>query len=291
MIPSRNPKLILLVGPPGSGKSTLAKQYESERFIRINQDDQGKKEHLELFEKAIKNGDDIIIDRLNFNLIQRQRYLSPAKIEGYDTKIIVLHENSATCMSRMKHRTDHPTIKDERNASQALNMFMTKYERVQDNEADEVVRVWPDNVKTPAIICDLDGTLANIDHRLHFVKQDKKDWKGFFGGLKDDKLNHWCAEILNSLKNRYEIVYCSGRPDDHRDTTINWLTENDVPYGFLYMRRRGDFRQDNITKEVILEFELLTRYDIKFCLDDRTQVVEMWRKHGLVALQVAKGDF
>ena len=34
-------------------------------------------------------------------------------------------------------------------------------------------------------ICDIDGTLMNIDHRRHFVEGDKKDWKSF-----EDNINN-----------------------------------------------------------------------------------------------------
>lgn len=292
MIPSRNSKLVLLVGPPGSGKTTLAKQYESERFIRINQDDQGKKEHLELFERALKNGDDIVVDRLNFNLIQRQRYLAPAKIEGYDTKIVVLHENYNICLERCLKRKDHPTIKEEKDAKSALHMFFTKYERVSDNEADEIVRIWPENEKKTAIIVDLDGTLCNINHRLvHVKKEGKKDWGSFFRELPNDLPNEWCVELINKFSNDHEIIFCSGRPDDHEKPTITWLNKHlSVLYG-LFMRRRGDFRPDDQIKEIILDFELLSRYDIKFVVDDRDRVVKMWRDRGFTVLQCAKGDF
>jgi len=29
-------------------------------------------------------------------------------------------------------------------------------------------------------VFDLDGTLANIDHRLHFIKTKPKNWPAFF---------------------------------------------------------------------------------------------------------------
>ena len=32
-------------------------------------------------------------------------------------------------------------------------------------------------------------------------------------------------------------------------------------------------------------------YNVKFVLDDRNRVVEMWRSLGLTCLQVADGDF
>jgi len=32
------------------------------------------------------------------------------------------------------------------------------------------------------VICDIDGTTANNDHRQHFL-EGKKDWDGFFSSL------------------------------------------------------------------------------------------------------------
>src|SRR5271165_2932489 len=127
------PKITLLVGPPGSGKTSLAQNiiYDFELdTVYVNQDSQGK-EHLTRFHDAVTAGKDIVVDRLNFNKIQRDRYLIPAKNAGYQTKIVVLHESYETCFQRCMDRKDHETIKDEANARSALNMFFSKYERVQ----------------------------------------------------------------------------------------------------------------------------------------------------------------
>lgn len=284
-------KLTLLVGPPGSGKSTLAKSYVTEGYTYINQDSQGK-DHLRLFNEALERNEPVVVDRMNFNVIQRLRYLEPAKAKGYTTRIVVLHESLETCMSRCVSRVGHETIQDEKSARSALNTFFTKYERVQDSEADEVKRVWPSGAKDRAIICDLDGTLCNIDHRLHFVRgEGKKDWKSFFQELHNDKPNEWCVDLVNKFSTTHPIVYCSGRPDDHRKVTEKWLKDNNLWFSNLYMRSRGDHRSDDIVKEILLDFELLTRYTPYLVIDDRQRVVDMWRKRGFTVLQCAKGDF
>lgn len=290
-----NKRLMMLVGPPGSGKSTFAKKYEERGFVYINQDLQGR-EHLHLFDLAVLDGKDVIIDRMNFNKIQRSRYIDVAKKNGYETAITVFHENYKTCFERCNARKDHATIKDESNARSALNMFFTKYERVSDDEADTVQRIWPDGNKPSAIICDLDGTLCNVEHRRHFVNRPngvKKDWHGFFEAMSEDPVIEPVKAILVKFVIDYtNIVYCSGRPDNYRKTTEEWLIKHNADFHVdLFMRNRSDQRQDDIVKEIILDFEILTRYTPFFMLDDRQQVVDMWRKRGYHCLQCAPGDF
>ena len=70
-----------------------------------------------------------------------------------------------------------------------------------------------------------------------------------------------------------------------------WLKKNNLWFGHLFMRSAGDHRQDDIVKEIILDFDILTQFKPEFAIDDRQQVVDMWRKRGIVCLQCAKGDF
>ncbi len=287
-------KLVMFVGPCGSGKSTQALAYEKNGWIRVNQDSQGKSGHIQVFEEAMSHGRDIVIDRMGFSKGQRDRYLLPAKAKGYETSIVVLHESYITCLNRCLARQDHETIKDEDSARSALNMFFSKYERVQDSEADQVVRVWPEGGGRTAIVVDLDGTMCNVDHRLHYVRGDKrKDWGSFFKEMVNDIPNDWCFELVNKFKFDYQIVFCSGRPDSWKPQTIEWLTKYGVdPSQYtLFMRPRSDSREDSIAKEIILDFELLTRYNLFFFVDDRARVVDMYRSRGFTVLQCAKGNF
>lgn len=143
-----------------------------------------------------------------------------------------------------------------------------------------------------AIIVDIDGTLANISHRRQHVESKPKNWKAFFENMHLDKVNLWCREIiLKFYKDFYFLALVSGRSEDHRKITEEWLKLNSIPYSALYMRKSGDFRDDSIVKKEIYESEIKNKLNILFVLDDRKRVTEMWRREGLVVLQCDEGNY
>ena len=144
------------------------------------------------------------------------------------------------------------------------------------------------------IIADLDGTIAIVDHRRHFVEGKHKDWTAFYEACDKDEPNQAVITILQSLReDGYIINIFSGRDDSMRRKTRKWLKENLVPFDSLLMRPKGDYTPDNQLKRQWLYKNDAKHFKDKVLVvfDDRQKVVDMWRAEGLSCFQVAPGDF
>lgn len=148
-------------------------------------------------------------------------------------------------------------------------------------------------------IFDIDGTIANLTHRLHFIQKSPKDWAGFFAAAGDDKPIYEVINVAKALDAAgHSILYVSGRSEDIRDITTNWLITYGLPNPLaLYMRKSKDRREDSLVKSDILD-KLFKTYGPPEqvglwggVFDDRQQVVDMHRSRGLKVFQVAKGNF
>lgn len=143
-----------------------------------------------------------------------------------------------------------------------------------------------------AIICDLDGTLCNISHRRRYIQSKPKNWKAFHQALTEDVLYDFCAELLEMYKSRgYAILLMTGRPEEYQKNTEKWLNKHQIQYDMLLMRPVGDGRKDYLVKKELFEKFIKYKYNVNFVLEDRDQVVRMWREEGLTCLQVAEGNF
>lgn len=134
-----------------------------------------------------------------------------------------------------------------------------------------------------AIIVDIDGTLAKMNGRGPF------DWMR----VGEDSVNEPIRHIVNLYQaSGHEIILFSGRDAVCRSITIDWLAGNLVGFNQLHMRPEGNNEKDAIIKRRLYDEHVNGKYDVQFVLDDRNQVVDMWRKDlGLTCLQVDYGDF
>lgn len=139
---------------------------------------------------------------------------------------------------------------------------------------------------TKAVIFDIDGTLADLSHRLHHIKRQPINWDAFFAECGNDtpiQPIHDLARLV--VAQGYKLILVSGRTDKVREQTEAWLASHDVPHQELHMRKEGDYRQDTIVKSEILDKLLAAGNEIAFVVDDRPSVVAMWRSRGLTCLQ------
>lgn len=137
----------------------------------------------------------------------------------------------------------------------------------------------------PCVLFDLDGTLADLSHRLHYIKDGNHDWDSFFAGVGKDVPIPEICDLYQILFSRGKVLIVSGRSDVCRQDTIAWLAHQGLDYDGLYMRSEGDHRPDTVVKQEMLEKIIEDGYDPWLVIDDRQRLARMWRKEGLVCLQ------
>jgi len=152
---------------------------------------------------------------------------------------------------------------------------------------------------TPCYVFDIDGTLADLTHRLHFIQSKPKDWEAFKHFCFADKPIPHMIELCRTLWNTactqrfsYRVILMSGRNECQRAATQEWLERvAKLPNMPLYMRADLDYRDDSIIKQELLQELRIDGYEPIMAFDDRSRVVNMWRANGVPCAQVAPGDF
>jgi hypothetical protein len=131
-------------------------------------------------------------------------------------------------------------------------------------------------------IFDMDGTITNLDHRLHLIQNAPKKYDDFASEAAFDKPNWGTIRWIRALRAEHEnrIVIVSARRQAQRPLTERWLHRYAVPYDELHLlRAERDFRKDRILKREWLATQ--SADDIAFVVDDRPSVISMWRSAGL----------
>lgn len=315
----------MLRGLPGSGKSTKAKElYKSGgNYYRVNRDHiremmffsdhNGKREvgviEIEklIAQAMLVQGHNVIID--DTNLGQKHEDMWKSAVADYNEtfplekpvgfQILRVDTPIEECIKRDAAR--------ERSVGRSVIMGMALQ--------------YGYHKPTSAVLCDLDGTLCDIEHRRPFVNQKcercggnalddklcgpvegihtanvvkhgKKDWKSFFDGIPQDQVR---GEVLKMLEYHqeagHEIYFVSARQDMLRKVTEDWL-EKWVPhikYQALLMRGSMDRREDSLVKADLLHKYFPDKSVIKLVIDDRPRVVRMWKEEGLEVVDVGDG--
>jgi predicted secreted acid phosphatase len=148
--------------------------------------------------------------------------------------------------------------------------------------------------KPQAIIVDIDGTIADCSHRAIHVNnlEGRKNWSAFNSRMHLDEPKHRVLAIVQAMADKgVAVILLTGRFNEFKSVTLDWLGKHGVPFNTLIMRPDKDFRSDHVIKEELYEKCIQPFFDVVFVLDDRDSVVEMWRARGLCCLQVQKGDY
>lgn len=142
-------------------------------------------------------------------------------------------------------------------------------------------------------IFDIDGTLSDLSHRLHFIQEKPADWRAFFAACPADKPITEVIEIAKALQPTHSIELITGRSDEVEGQTAQWINDQGIFFSGLLMRKAGDHREDSVVKAELLDSLLscVPLSSIAGVFEDRQQVVDMYRNRGLRVFQVAKGDF
>lgn len=315
-------KLIITRGPSGSGKTTWAKDFcagDIANRHRVNRDDLramlfGGYQHGHEFEVTVtkiqqdtirtllRRGHTVVVDDTNLALKHARQFSKIAFEEGVEFDVVdhflyvPLEECIARDAARGEKRVGGKVI---RNQFERFNIKgglppVPPYEPLVARPGELYVPV-PGAQK--AIICDIDGTLALMGDRDPFdwprVGEDAVNTP--VAGLLEliESFESLCLDRAVSRVNEPQVIFLSARDEVCRPETEAWLSAAGFSTAWrkLYMRPEGDNRRDSIVKLELFDRYIRPNYDVQFVLDDRDQVVEMWRGLGLACFQVAPGAF
>ena len=302
-------KLIILKGLPASGKSTKALEIirKNPDAVRLNRD--LLREMLFFIKRDRKKGEDwtggkekvtkkvqenlvkfllsihksVIID--DYNLFKKgiDRYEQIALEGNHKFEVIELNTSVETCIKRDSKRSDSV-------GEAVIRDFAIKTGLQKDSGSganlDEIITFPGKKIA----IFDIDGTIADVDHRLHFIKgTGGKDWDGFFGAMDKDTVREGVLQLMTLTYKDCAIVMVTGRPSNYRYQTEEWLKKNNINYGRLLMRKAGDYRPDWIVKEEILKNHFNID-EIEVAIDDRPAILTVWRRNKINTIDVGPGQ-
>jgi len=299
-------KVIFTRGLQASGKSYWAKNFvkENQTFKRVSRDDlrhmassytyDNKNEELvskleeALIKELIKNKYNIVIDAMHLNIsyIEKwKRFISNYYSEFCDEGQNVQYEIKSFPIS-LEEAIIRDSLREFKLGEEVIRKTWEKYknELIEMLEEDKRIKV-VHNPKLPtAILVDIDGTLAIRGNRSPYD----------FSQVGKDKVNEAIKILVNMLSAEpynYKVIIFSGRDDSCYEITRNWLIENKINFDYLHMRKTNDRRKDSIVKKELFDVWVKDQYNILYVIDDRKQVVDMWRELGLTVLDVAGHEF
>lgn len=279
-------KCTILVWLPWIGKSTRA----SEQWLPVVNRDTLRLQNPWVKEKDIKQlqydalkaifetWQDCILDNTHMMQWSLESAIAMCKSIGFETEVkdfmtwqpIKRHEEASARNYNRAARVPQCVID---------KMFLANY-KIAD------VKFW-----RQVYIFDLDWTLANLEHRLHYIKTpwQPKDWQGFFSEVSKDTVIENVARIWHSLSSPTICkVILSGRSNQCAFQTEEWLSKNWFKYDFILMRDSWDERDDTDVKRDMYNM-CLKWNDILWVFDDRRRILDMRQEEGVFTFDVSQG--
>lgn len=308
------PKIILTRGLPASGKSTWAKKWVKEDPVnrkRVCRDDlrlmmhnvqymPDNKKDLKRLEEDITYTRDWMIDIWSNDcndIVVDECSLNPKyDIEKSIENILLLNGKLKKYRIVWKDFTDVPVqvcikrdaLRENPTGAKVIKAAYFKY--LTDYNIEDSVKRQKKMLdsKKKAVIVDIDGTMSHIGNRSPY------DGEKCSGDISDPTVQH-LVHLLN--EDGFQIIFLSGREGSKiaESETRKWIDQH-APMSIkgnyiLYMRKEGDHRKDYIIKKELYEENIVAEWDVMFALDDRDQVVDLWRSMGIKCLQVEDGNF
>lgn len=303
-------ELVITRGLPASGKTTFAEAYlkaDPDRRGRVNRDDlraamfaapdygpEQEKLVTSVQQHAVRQllraGRCVVVDDTNLRAKFARAWADMAVEEGVEFRVVdfldvSVHEcvaRDAMRAAKGGRRVGVKVIMDMHQRFLASGPLpeITPSER---HVAPTPELYVPDQWLPRAWIVDLDGTLAHMGDRRRPYDWDKV-------GL--DELDENVALFIDDRRVMGDkIVLMSGREDVCRAETEAWLAKHGISYDALHMRAAGDGRKDSVVKRELFDAHVREHYQVVGALDDRDQVVQLWRSMGIPCWQVAPGAF
>lgn len=297
-------QIIVTIGCPGSGKSTWAQEYCKTRpgWYVVNRDnirvglmgitnrneykyskareqivtDTAKMQIMAIMAKESTKG--VIVADTNLNENRRDDFKNLAGVEGWSYHEEVFDVPWTELLKRNLHRGE---------GAVPIDVLRQMFWKFCEYQGKPVYDGTPGKPK--AVIFDVDGTLAKMVGRSPYDLEN----------CDTDIINPMVVELARSyFRDGYAVIVVSGRESGTKDDEIKykvmtrkWLTDKFIPFTEHFQREQGDSRGDMIVKEEIFWRDIAPYYDVKLAVDDRAQVVEMWRRIGVECWQVDHGDF
>lgn len=148
-------------------------------------------------------------------------------------------------------------------------------------------------VSDHAVILDLDGVIADAQHRQHFLHRDEPDWDGFYAAAVDDPVLDHGRALSQIIDPERMVVILTGRIEAVSAMTRTWLDDHDVRWDLFISRPESDDDTRHVVDYKREEVETLMARGIHLdvAVDDNRKIVDMYREMGAPAIYVHSGYY